>query len=191
MKTIIIAASLVLSASAVMPAPAEAQAFYSVRSLLANHFRGAQRVSFVRVQPDEAARTRISRRLSQSLPRSEYTFYVAHSAQGVQGYALFDDELGQHENISFVTFFDAHGKVVRVEVVAYREPFGHEIRAERFREQFVGRTATSGFRAGRDIDSISGATISSRSMCRGVHRATVLLEELVLSRPPQGALASR
>ena len=72
---------------------------------------------------------------------------------------------------------DPEAKVTRVEIVAYREPYGDGIRAERFRRQFVGKGARAGFAPDRDIDAISGATISSRSMCAGVQRASVLLEE--------------
>ena len=32
-----------------------------------------------------------------------------------------------------------------------------------------------------DIDAISGATISSRAMCVGVKRASVLLDQMLLS----------
>ena len=38
----------------------------------------------------------------------------------------------------FATFFDCDGRVTRVEVVAYREPYGDGIRSQRFRKQFVG-----------------------------------------------------
>ena len=82
--------------------------------------------------------------------------------------------------ISFATFFDPAGRVTRVEVIAYREPYGDGIRADRFRRQFVGKTAQSGFAPDRDIDAISGATISSRSLCVGVQRASLLLEETLL-----------
>ena len=77
-----------------------------------------------------------------------------------------------------------------VEVVQYREPFGDGVRAARFRDQFRGRSATSGFRPGEDIDIISGATISSRSLCIGVQRSAVLIDELAV-RPRLLPTASR
>jgi electron transport complex protein RnfG len=162
------------------PAPASAEVFYSVRDLLAEQFKSSQRVSFVQVRPTPGQQQSIARRLGRSLSKQQYTFYVATSGGRIDGYALFDEERGQHEQISFATFFDAEGRVTRVEVVAYREPYGDGIRAERFRKQFVGRRAHSGFAPDRDIDAISGATISSRSMCLGVQRAALLLQEVLL-----------
>ena len=92
------------------------------------------------------------------------------------GYALFDSEKGQHELMDVATFFDAKGKVTRVELMSFREPYGDGVKSERFRQQFIGKDARSGFVAGRDIDTISGATLSSRAMAKAVQRAAVLLD---------------
>jgi electron transport complex protein RnfG len=159
--------------------PACAKDFWSTQGLLSSHFHGSERVSYVRVHLDAAQRKRIESRLGRALPKDDYTFFVASSQGRTDGYALFDDQLGQHEPISFATFFDAEGRIQRVEVVAYREPYGDAIRAERFRQQFVGRSGQSQFRAGADIDAISGATISSRSMCVGVERAAAIFDEAI------------
>jgi Na+-translocating ferredoxin:NAD+ oxidoreductase RnfG subunit len=171
------------------PRVAAAKDFFSVRELLAEHFSRSEQVKFVRVHPTAAQSSRLSARIGRTLPRGEYTFYVASTAGKVDGYALFDDELGQHEPITFATFFDPQGQVTRVEVVTYREPYGDGVRSARFRRQFVGRDATSGFAPDRDIDAISGATISSRALCTGVKRAALLLEELVVKAQP--VLATR
>jgi electron transport complex protein RnfG len=157
-----------------------AQEYFTVRELLGQQFKSSGRVSFVKVHPSGEQRLRIEQRLGRDLAKSDYTVYVAQTGTTIDGYALFDEELGQHEPISFATFFDAQGKVTRVEVVAYREPYGDGVRASRFRQQFVGKNAQSGFAAQSDIDAISGATISSRALCLGVQRAALLIDETVL-----------
>jgi len=160
-----------------------------VKELLSSRFGHSERVSFVKVAVEGPSRQRIESELGRRLPRESYTVYVATTAGKVDGYALFDEERGQHEMISFATFFDAAGQVTSVEVVTYREAYGDGIKAERFRRQFVGRSARSGFRPDADIDAISGATISSRSMCRGVQRASLLVQEL--RQQPPTVLAAR
>jgi Na+-translocating ferredoxin:NAD+ oxidoreductase RnfG subunit len=172
-----------------LPLPAHAEVFFTLRGLLAEHFKASARVSYVQVKPTKEQRQHIEQRLGRSLVKPDYTFYVATTAGRLDGYALFDEERGQHELISFATFFDAEGRVTDVEVLAYREPYGDSIRGERFRRQFVGRSARSGFTADRDIDAVSGASISSRSMCAGVQRASVLLDEMLLK--DKAELASR
>jgi electron transport complex protein RnfG len=153
-----------------------AEQFWTTQALLADQFKTSQNVTYVRVRLDAGARARIDARLGRSLPKSEYTLFVAKSGERVDGYALFDEQIGQHEPISFATFFDPGGAITRVEVVAYREPFGDGIRAERFRKQFLGRSVRSRFRPGDDIDTISGATISSRSMSIAIERAAALVD---------------
>jgi Na+-translocating ferredoxin:NAD+ oxidoreductase RnfG subunit len=178
LKTII--SNFLLAAVLLASGSARAEDQLTVRQLLSAQFKSSAHVGYVRVRLTPAQRERIEQRLGRALPKSEYTLFVAQTGARVDGYALFDEELGQHEPISFGTFFDAEGRVTRVEVLAYREPFGDEIRADRFRRQFVGRNAHSGFATDHDIDAISGASISSRSMCNGVQRAAVLLDEAVL-----------
>lgn len=166
---------------ALWPAPSvRAEVYYTVRELLAQQFKASERVSFVKLRPSAEQKALLQQRLGYALAKPEYVVYVAKTGERVDGFALFDEERGQHELISFATFFTAAGAVERLEIVAYREPFGDGVRAERFRRQFVGRSAESGFVLDRDVDAISGATISSRSLCRGVERASVLLRELVM-----------
>jgi Na+-translocating ferredoxin:NAD+ oxidoreductase RnfG subunit len=163
-----------------LAASGQAQVYYSVRGLLAEQFQQSEVVDFERVKLSKDACSELEAQLGQKLERQEYIFYVAHSGDQVDGYALFDREIGQHEYIDFATFFDGDGRVTRVEVVAYREPYGDGIRSKRFRKQFVGKEAASGFRPGHDIDVISGATLSARAMAKAVKRATLLLHDTVL-----------
>lgn len=170
------------------PALAGAEVYFDVRALLSSHFQRSERVSFVRVTPTAAERASIEQRTGRRAPRASYNVFVARTGDRVDGYAIVDEELGQHEPIRFAVFFDANGQVSRHEIVEYREAYGGEIRQARFRTQFVGRSATSAYRLGDDIDSVSGATISARSMCAGVQRAAMLVE---IARRQSGAPAAR
>ena len=181
---------LVVAACLILPKGAESKVFYSIKQLLATHFKQSARVTYVQIDLTKAQKRTVEKRLKRRLGHDRYTFNVALSDGKVDGYALLDRELGQHEPIDFATFFDARGRVTRVEVLAYREPYGAGIRSARFRRQFVGRTAKSSYRAGKDIDIVSGATISSKSMARAVHRAAVVLDETVL-KPRRSAVARR
>lgn len=184
MKGVFNRAAILLTTSVLgsgLAAGGHAQVYFSVRGLLAEQFRQSEVVDYQRVRLSTERRDEIQRQLGETLEKEEYIFYVARSADHVDGYALFDREIGQHEYIDFATFFDGEGRVTRVEVVAYREPYGEGIRSKRFRNQFVGKEAESGFRPGHDIDVISGATLSARAMAKAVKRATLLLHDTVLS----------
>lgn len=167
--------ALSLFAAVMLAATAHAQSAPLVRATLGHHFAQSTNVRFVRLRPQGADRTRIERMLGTPLVRTQYVVYVASTGARCDGYAVFDDEIGQHEPIDLVTFFDPAGRVTGVEVLAYREPYGDGIRSARFLAQLAGRDASSSF----EVDAVSGATISSRSVARAVRRATIIVGEVV------------
>ncbi len=181
---------VLVMASLFFASSAGATAFFDVKKLLGEHFKTSDKVVFRRLSLSPAEQATLERRLGRKLPKREYVLFVATTGAQVDGYALIDDERGQHEMITFAAFFDTAGRITRQEVIAYREPYGDEVRQERFRKQFYGRSAASGFRLGKDIDSVSGATISAGAMCTGVHRATLLVELLRQKVREAGSLAS-
>jgi hypothetical protein len=153
--------------------------FFSTRDLLADFFHASKAVTYKKVTIDPAARARLLQRLGYAPVRNSYTFFVATTDSHIDGYAIFDEELGEHLPISFAVKLSPEGVVERQEIVAYREPRGDEVRDDRFRRQFVGKSARDAIAANQDIVAISGATISSRAMAVGVKRAVVLFDELL------------
>jgi Na+-translocating ferredoxin:NAD+ oxidoreductase RnfG subunit len=165
--------------------------YFTARTVLAEFFPKSQNVGYQRFELTPDQRARLERRLGYAIKKPSYTFYVAKSGEVIDGYALIDEELGQHLPITFAVKFSPQGVVQRQEVMIYRERYGDEIRDPRFRQQFEGKTAADPLRASEEIIAVSGATISSRAMTVGVHRALVLLDELILSpqRPRSAQLA--
>jgi len=167
------------------------EVFWQPRELLADFFRTSRQVTFKKVVIGDADKARIQKRLGYLPARGHYNFYVAQggaNGERVDGYALIDEEMGEHLPITFAVKLSPEGVVERQEVLVYREPRGDEVRDERFRRQFVGKTARDPLSINTDIVAISGATISSRSMSVGVKRALVLFDELV--RPGKLVTAS-
>lgn len=172
------------------PRPAAAQAtFFTPRALLAEFFPKSQLVTYQKFELSQAQRTRVEGLLGYALKRAAYTFYVAKTGDHVDGYALLDEENGQHLPISFAVKLSPTGSVERQEVMVYRERYGDEVRDPRFRQQFVGKTAADPLRPGEEVVAVSGATISSRAMALGVRRCLVLFDELVL-RPQRESAGS-
>lgn len=163
--------------------PVRAQAVYlTTRQALAEFFPKSERVTYFKVELTNERRERLSRRLGYAPRGTSQTFYVGLSGEHVDGYAVVDEEKGLSLPITFAVLMDPQGRVRRMEILAYREPRGDEVRSPRFRQQFVGKGVQDAIRYGDDIAAVSGATVSSRSMARGVRRAVVLLRELVLDR---------
>jgi electron transport complex protein RnfG len=189
------ALALVLAAATATPsaraetakasAPADSAArtetsYYTTRGMLSELFPKSEHVGYRTFVVDKSTRARLAQRLGYAPARDKYTIFVATTHGQIDGYAVIDDELGLHQPITFATRLSPRGMVERVEIMVYREPRGDEVRDPRFRKQFQGKTAQDPMRLNRDIDAVSGATVSSASLAVGVHRAAVLVEELAL-----------
>jgi Na+-translocating ferredoxin:NAD+ oxidoreductase RnfG subunit len=170
--------------------PAHAQAtYFTARAVLADFFPKSQSVTYQRFELTTEQRARIVHRVGYDLAKSAYTVYVAKTGETIDGYAVLDEEMGQHLPITFAVKLSPQGAVQRQEIMVYRERYGDEIRDPRFRQQFIGKSAADPLRPGEEVIAVSGATISSRAMAVGVRRALVLVDELVLApqRQPQPA----
>ena len=178
------------AAAALLTLSAPAEAGSSTKQVLADFFPDSEKVSFISFTPSATERSTIAKRLGYKLAKRRYHFYVAKTGDRVDGYAFIDDEIGQHEPITYAVKLSAAGVVQRSEVLAYRERFGGEIKSQRFRKQFVGMSVKDSCRAGRDVHVISGATISSHSMARGVRRALVLFDLAIGSKQPASRTAA-
>jgi len=94
------------------------------------------------------------------------------------GYAIVAEEIGKSRPITFLVGTDPDRRVRGVEVLAYRESRGGEVRRERFLRQYRSKSAADPIRTGRDILNVAGATLSVNAMNRGVKRALLILDLL-------------
>ena len=91
--------------------------------------------------------------------------------QAAEGYAVVRNVLGKDQPITFLVAVDTTGVLKDVDILVYREPYGGEVAYEAWRKQFRGKSAVDPLIVGRDIRSISGATISCNSVTLGVRTA--------------------
>lgn len=155
--------------------PAIAQTVYlSPSEALKTIFHSSGSITPDKKVVDKAGKPLLEKKLGGALSRENWTFHVARTGSKIDGYAVIDQEVGKTEPITFMTALDAQGKVIAVEILVYREPYGSEVHQKSFLRQYKGKTLKDPVRAGQDIKHISGATISSHSVSRGVKRALIL-----------------
>jgi len=86
------------------------------------------------------------------------------------GWFIVDEVVGKHDFIPIALAIDAKGAVKSVEVLEYREAYGDQVRDPAWRAQFTGKTKGSKLALTKDIENISGATLSCRHITDGVKR---------------------
>jgi hypothetical protein len=95
---------------------------------------------------------------------------------GGGGWFIVDEVLGKHELITYAAGLNADGSVKQIEIMDYRETYGGQIREQKWRAQFVGKTGKSTLKLDSDIKNISGATLSCRHITDGVKRLLAFYE---------------
>jgi Na+-transporting NADH:ubiquinone oxidoreductase subunit NqrC len=90
------------------------------------------------------------------------------------GWFVVDEVVGKHETITYSVGINADGTVRRVEILEYRETYGAEVAGDGWLKQFVGKNVDSPIKLGKDIDNISGATLSSKHVADGVKRGLAM-----------------
>ncbi len=118
----------------------------------------------------------IRARLERRVRLRNVMFYEAVKNEQVVATAYYSVEGGLHGPIRYVAYLGPEGKVTRVKVTEHHEVRGAPVAGKRFLSQYVGKAARDPLRVGADVDAITGATISSKAMTRGVKKAVVLWE---------------
>lgn len=94
--------------------------------------------------------------------------------------AFILEEIGKEEPIT-AGILVRDGRIERIRVLIFRESRGDEVRHDFFTRQFEGARLDEAHRLDRDIDNISGATLSVRAM-KKLARLALLLERAVRDR---------
>ncbi|KJF43290.1 FMN-binding protein [Draconibacterium sediminis] len=84
------------------------------------------------------------------------------------------------EYFDYYILFDENKTVQAVKVYNYQATHGHEITAKGWLKQFIGFNGSGSLKVDKNIDAISGATISVYAITADVENKTALLKNLQL-----------
>lgn len=98
--------------------------------------------------------------------------------ENVVGYAFRVSPKGYGGAIDMVVGIDIKGRVVGIKILSMKETpgLGSKASGADFLKQFLGKTAQNPLKAKKDIDAITGATITSQAVSDGVRQALVDLK---------------
>lgn len=109
----------------------------------------------------------------------EVSVWEAEKGGKTAGVLMVDNVKGKARPITYLVAFDTAGVILAMEVLAYRESHGGEVRSPLFLEQFAEKSHGDAFTVGKDIRNISGATISSRALSRGARALATYAQYLI------------
>lgn len=153
------------------------QVYLTKKRALEIAFPGAEKIDKERRWLTEEQKQAIEKIALMKIGENRFSYYVGKKSGKATGYMVIDHIIGKSFPITFMTVLNVDGTVRDVEVMVYREPRGWEVRYPSFMSQFFGRNARSDF---REINSITGATLSVRAITKGVKKAVAAYQVLYL-----------
>jgi Na+-translocating ferredoxin:NAD+ oxidoreductase RnfG subunit len=124
---------------------------------------------------DKSQMSKIEDSSSTSTPIPTKVWEV-YEGDKLLGYTIIDKVLGRHEFITYAVALTPSGEVQQIEVMEYLESYGHQIRNEKWRAQFTGKKQGDTLKLTKDIQNISGATLSCKHITEGIRRMVALFE---------------
>lgn len=110
----------------------------------------------------------------------DFVFYYAKKENKLEGVALILDEPGKWGPIKFIIRLSPRGEIEGVLVMKYTETRGRPIASRNFLKQFFDKGINDPLQLDKDIQGVSGATVSSYAACFTMKKAMILYKALVL-----------
>ncbi len=176
-------------AALLVPWAAPARVLLDVERALATAFPGCQierRTAYL--DPLELAQAREA--AGVEVPSALVVPYVATCGGVPGGTAYFDAHRVRTLPETVMVVVDVEGRVERVEVLSFDEPPAY-LPGPPWYRQFVGRALDPDLALKRDIDGITGATLTARATTEAVRRVLALHHVLAAAGSATGGEAIR
>ena len=105
-------------------------------------------------------------------------------ASGLLGYRVESKVVSRSGPWRIRVLLNSHLYVKQARVISYPWDRGRDVRKRAFTSQFEGKGPEDPIQLGKDIDAMTGATISCRVMAQGV-RDTIKLMEIIIEPQPE------
>ncbi len=151
----------------------------NVDRAIENCFGKSIRVEFDKLKIENELKKSIEKEVGQKFFSEEVYLYRIYSESDLIGYGLLDNVYGKSLPITFLVLYDYRGTILCSEIIKYREPYGGAVKNKEWNNQFKGKNVNSDLLVGKDINGISGATISVYSVTKGIKKLTLLLDKIL------------
>ena len=124
----------------------------------------------------EIAEIPMSRDVQISERPGNHQISEIRDSSGLLGYCVESEPVGRSGPFTIRVYLDRQLVVKRAMVISYPWGHGRDVRKRAFTSQFEGKGPKDAVELGKDIDAMTGATISCRAMAKGVREAIRILK---------------
>ena len=119
---------------------------------------------------DKQIKKEVENQVKQKFYRDKLYYWTILQGDTTIAYAFLDNVIGKSMPITFMVILNIDGDIINANVIKYREAYGSEVGNKGWLRQFLNLNNNSGYNIGKEIDGISGATISVKSMSKGIQK---------------------
>ena len=95
-----------------------------------------------------------------------------------KGYMLTTSAIGRFDKFDFMVLFNPNKSINKVRVLIYREQHGGEIASKRWLKQFEGKTIKNTKTLNKEVDGISGATLSCNAITKEIKNSLIKIQKV-------------
>ena len=150
-----------------------------VENILRTEYPSDYEISLHKFELPEEVKSQAEKQVQQKFFKSYIFLWNICHGDSLAGYAVLDNTYGKSLPITFLVIFSPVGKILRTDIIRYREPYGGAIASRRWLDQFIDKSVKDDFRVDQNIDSISGATISVKSVTKAIYKLTYIIERII------------
>jgi Na+-translocating ferredoxin:NAD+ oxidoreductase RnfG subunit len=120
--------------------------------------------------------TTIQKNAKAKLGSKIVRYYTVKEGEIIKGHALLLQQRIRTKKAGILYMVDANNMMLGIEIVAFHEPSEYKPNDE-WKKVFEGKTKEDELTAGKDIATISGATLSARAIADASRLALAIVEQ--------------
>lgn len=149
-----------------------------VHSTLKRNFGENIKITYSKFAIPEKIKFDAERKAGQRFLQKTVHVFEAEINDSTVGYGIVDNVYGKLKPITILVLFDSKGNIVESEILMYREPQGGAVQNKEWLKQFKGKKKKEEIEFGKNIQSISGATISAKSVTKGIKKLSLIFDAI-------------
>lgn len=110
-----------------------------------------------------------------------FKIYKAIKGKSVEGYGILINRKVRSKNMVALYIIDKTSTLKSIEIIAFNEPLEY-MPSKKYSEQFKDVPTTKNLRVEKEVSTITGATLSARSLTDGSRLAFAIYNELLKER---------
>lgn len=118
--------------------------------------------------------------LAPQADENEFTFYYGKSTSGsLEKACTVVPQQGKEGPMTIGVCFEPSGLVSSVTMLFFEEDHGKKVSEQSFLKQFKGKKVSDTFQVGKDVDGVSGATVSSKAVAESLRKSSYAFKNFV------------